>query len=391
VCDFVVKFVILQKKSRMVSLTNINKSGGEISAPRQSNFELLRIVAMLLVLVVHADFFSLGCPDDVALIHHPVSSLMRYVVETLAVVCVNVYILISGYFGIRLSFKRVAGFVFMFMFWRVFVSAVMYGMNVFSDFSFPICISQVIRWIVPGYDDWFVGAYILLMFFSPFLNSYIEVSSCRRIWIWTILYVGFQICFSWLTLCYLQFANGYSVLSFIGLYMLGAAIRKSRQTLGRSALFSITCYVLTAVTIGVLVFLTARYMAPSVLKTRILGMFGSYNGAVVMACCVFLFLGFKHIKLQSRLINRIAASAFAVYLFHMHPAMRAFYKEACCFLFDNFNTPVYILLISAFILCVFFFAIGIDQVRKKIWDSLWALYVSLQEKLAVMSADVRRK
>lgn len=31
---------------------------------RLSNMELLRIVAMFLVLLVHADFFSLGFPED---------------------------------------------------------------------------------------------------------------------------------------------------------------------------------------------------------------------------------------------------------------------------------------------------------------------------------------
>ena len=30
---------------------------------RQSNMELLRIVAMFLVLLVHADFFSIGAPS----------------------------------------------------------------------------------------------------------------------------------------------------------------------------------------------------------------------------------------------------------------------------------------------------------------------------------------
>ena len=43
----------------------MNKSKGV----RESNFELLRLVAMFLVMVVHADFWSLGFPTAVYLFH----------------------------------------------------------------------------------------------------------------------------------------------------------------------------------------------------------------------------------------------------------------------------------------------------------------------------------
>lgn len=363
----------------MSNLTNINNFGGNFV--RQSNFELLRIVAMLLVLIGHVDFFSIGEPDEAALVGHPISSLMRYVIQSLSLVCVNVYILISGYFGIKLRIKSVVSFIFMLLFWRVFVYAAMYGINMFSDGTFPIQHSEFVIGLIPGYNDWFVSAYILLMFISPFLNTYIEVSSCRRLWFWVLLYVGFQMCFAWIRLIYMQFEYGYSVLSFIGLYMIGAAIRKSRSSLGRSSVFCIMCYVFIAIAIGVVMFMIARYMTIVGLKTKVLSMFGCYNGAGVMLCSVMLFLGFKHMKLQNNLINKIAASAFAVYLFHMHPAMRVPYKEVCCYLFNNFDTPMYLLLISAFIVGVFIFAIGLDQIRITLWNLVWKRYgKSLEEK-----------
>ena len=89
----------------MNKIADFNR-GGVSKSPRQSNFELLRIVAMLLVLVVHVDFFSLGVPSDADIAGNPVSSAMRYIVESLALVCVNSYILISGYFGIKPNVKE---------------------------------------------------------------------------------------------------------------------------------------------------------------------------------------------------------------------------------------------------------------------------------------------
>lgn len=89
-----------------------SKSGGE-SLVRQSNFELLRIVAMFLVLIIHANFYSINPPTNEEILGHPLSSMMRYVVESLALVCVNVYIIISGYFGIKLKPKSILNFIFM--------------------------------------------------------------------------------------------------------------------------------------------------------------------------------------------------------------------------------------------------------------------------------------
>ena len=44
---------------------------------RQSNLELLRIVSMMLVLTLHADFWSLGVPSWAEIAGAPAGSLTR--------------------------------------------------------------------------------------------------------------------------------------------------------------------------------------------------------------------------------------------------------------------------------------------------------------------------
>ncbi len=70
----------------------------------------------------------------------------------------------------------------------------------------------------------------------------------------------------------------------------------------------------------------------------------------------------------SRFINRVAASTFAVYLVHMHPMLSYGYKMACSYLFDNFGTWSYILLIGAFVLAVFSSIVLADRVRIWLWE-----------------------
>ena len=56
-----------------------------IKVMRDSNMELLRIVAMLLVLVVHADFASIGSPTIIEVMDAPYSSIARLGVECISI------------------------------------------------------------------------------------------------------------------------------------------------------------------------------------------------------------------------------------------------------------------------------------------------------------------
>ena len=83
---------------------------------RDSNIELLRMLAMFLVLLVHADFFSLGTPTLQDIQTSTLDSTLRIFFEALSIVCVNVFVLISGWFGIRPSLKGVSNFIFQCLF-----------------------------------------------------------------------------------------------------------------------------------------------------------------------------------------------------------------------------------------------------------------------------------
>ena len=60
---------------------------------RDSNMELLRIVAMLLVMIVHADFMALGAPTMEDMSEAPMDTFMRYLIGGMSSVCVNVFVL----------------------------------------------------------------------------------------------------------------------------------------------------------------------------------------------------------------------------------------------------------------------------------------------------------
>ena len=68
--------------------------------PRQSNFELLRIIAMIFILILHSNFKIFGIPEITNESNITVQILM-IVLESITIIAVNIFILISGWFMIK--------------------------------------------------------------------------------------------------------------------------------------------------------------------------------------------------------------------------------------------------------------------------------------------------
>ena len=88
---------------------------------RNSNMEMLRLLAMFMVLVYHADFLSLGVPKmDFAMnASQWIDSSLRFLIQSACVVCVNVFVMLSGWFGIRPKLDRFISFLFQVTFFTI--------------------------------------------------------------------------------------------------------------------------------------------------------------------------------------------------------------------------------------------------------------------------------
>ena len=89
---------------------------------RKSNIELLRIVAMLMVLFLHSNFLSLGYVDKVI----SVETFWRVMAEQLCIICVNVFVLISGWFGIKSNLKGSFSLLFQVFFYGILLACPFY-------------------------------------------------------------------------------------------------------------------------------------------------------------------------------------------------------------------------------------------------------------------------
>lgn len=146
-----------------------------MSKLRESNIELIRSIAMFMILLLHANFVALSYPTVEELEISPISQFLRLILESLCIVSVSIFVYISGWFKIRTKVKSVLYFLFQVVFFwgLVYFLLVLLG---YADFSIiGLCHAVAIR-----HYDWFVKAYLFLFILAPILNVYIDSASEKK-------------------------------------------------------------------------------------------------------------------------------------------------------------------------------------------------------------------
>ena len=73
---------------------------------RDANMDLMRITAMLLVMFFHDNFYSIAVEEG-SITGFPSSHIFGFaLMKCISMVCVNMFILISGWYGIRPTLKK---------------------------------------------------------------------------------------------------------------------------------------------------------------------------------------------------------------------------------------------------------------------------------------------
>lgn len=90
-------------------------------AGRLSAIELLRLLSMLMVLILHADYVALRVPDAALFATTPAEAVGRVVAEQLSIVAVDVFVLISAWFGIRTTVRGICSLLFQVLFYALVI------------------------------------------------------------------------------------------------------------------------------------------------------------------------------------------------------------------------------------------------------------------------------
>lgn len=184
---------------------------------RNSSVELFRILATLMVVIVHYNgWLAGGMPDHFDLSGASFCTVSQAVIEGFTAVCVNCFLVITGFYGVKLKPKT---------FWNMWILLV----SIYVPCEIVMQIHEGAFSPRPLIDDliaftresYYVQDYLMLVFLSPVLNTFIDKYG-KKILPYALVFWGIEIVFDWLRHNQsLGFAQGYSLIHFILMYILG--------------------------------------------------------------------------------------------------------------------------------------------------------------------------
>lgn len=333
---------------------------------RLSNIELLRVIAMFMIMLTHL-CCATGSPNKNDFINHPYFSLTRASIEYISIVGVNVFVLISGWFGITFKWKRLSELYFQIVFFSLLM--LIWGLIVNKD---SISFGGLIGMLTMGNNDyWFLKVYVMLYIISPILNAYIENASQKSLKTILIAMAVFLFYYGWITPDSTTWlVKGCCLVWFSFLYLLSRYIRLYKTRFSQfSAKTDLIIYLMfTTILIAVAVL-------ESYLQIEMKGRWNYYLNPFVLCPAIYLVLFFSKIRFSSKIINTIAISSVAAFLLHANQNFyTGYYLKTIQDWFVG-ESPLFFLLKSfAFILLLFLIAIIIDKIRLYIWKSLMNVF-----------------
>jgi len=270
---------------------------------RLSNFELVRIVAIFLITLHHLTINNLDvCGYNTAYNYYN-DGVGGVFLNSMAICGVNLFILISGWFGIKRIWSNII---------RLIVDVVIIGLiNItICYFLFGYMPSwNDISWTCSYLNNWFILHFIILILCSPIIEQALSNTSskdlgraliCLSI---VVLYFGY----------YQQVLNpnGYNALNFIYLYIVARwlSMNKDSKWFGHFSTWGLFIWILCGV-LQTIVFVTYSVFrhAPNSLH------FWSYNAPWVLISSLALFSWFSRLRFSCKAINVFAIGTLGVYL-----------------------------------------------------------------------------
>lgn len=330
--------------------------GGGGTKQRNSNIEMFRIIVTLFVLIVHMNGYFIGLDTHDFNFH----SFPQIVVEALTCIAVNGFILITGFFGVKLSFHTL---------WKLWQALFCIYVPLFilkyvfdrPDYGFSF--QDLINAIFPfsTRDGYFINGYIFLVISSPFLNAFIASNSNKIVLLFTISLLIFEF---WVDcICKLQtffFNEGYSGLHFCLLYLSGQCIKLYYDSIKQlKTIYFLSSYFIFSAIIVVLSLFKVSWTY-----------YYSNIFMIMSAISLFLFFAVKP-PFYSKCINKIAMCSLFVYILQINSPFMGWLCTIDAYMLDNMSWYFYFGFIIVVSVCFYLICFVWDYSRQLVAGSVF--------------------
>ena len=353
---------------------------------RQSNFELMRIISMFMIIVWH--IFLYGVNMDTAA---PNIKLFFDFFRSIMVVHVNSFILVSGYFLVNSSFKmskliKLNDSV-------VFYKIVIYLLFVYLGLAATDSIAIIRNFFPLDLENyWFIRIYMIMYIFSPFYNDFINsISKNDHKKILIVMFFIFSLISTFTnqeaTVNY-TVSYGYSIASFTFLYFIGAYLRKypiDSTYLGKKysnnlkqLLFVVMFFILAlfnySMHITSIQFLNHENFLAYIGKIIYIS-FNQYDNPIVLLQSICYFFIFYYMSFSNKIINNVSRTVFGIYLIHENLFLRNNMYSLFKFPKISVSKKVFIHIFFA-ALIIFIVGFIIEYIRQILFEFISKLKIS---------------
>lgn len=341
---------------------------------RLSNFELLRLISMFLIVMWHTTLHSGVYGDS--------HGMLRFILDIVMCFClvhVNSLVMLTGYFQCNKkngNFKKVWKVLGTSWFYKVAILIFVTSLGIFTVNSV-----RVFQELMPiDYNNyWFINNYIVLFLMSPFLNRIINYCTQGELKKFVlILFITLSIIPTLTNQAVIQ-NDGYGLIHFILIYFIGAYIRKYPIRLSYhfknltnekyQTLLVVSFFVLGFLNIMLYNFGTVldKYNIPMMkyIGSVVGGNFLGYYAPIPILMTITYFLFFETLTIKNKWINRAAETTFGIYLIH-----DSYYMRNCMYKALNVKDAVLhmptikgVIVLVGFACIIYISAFTIDSIR----------------------------
>lgn len=299
---------------------------------RLSNFELLRIIAMLGIIIHHSTVH--GLLKNIDFVQYFIHNSDKFVAQQFFVMVgkigVLLFVLITGYFSINSKFKIQK--IFSLILTTLFYSILCTLLAILIDPTIKIDLQLILHTIFPiSFEQyWFINYFLLLYLAMPILNLFWKSISLSIKKIILIIFLIIQCVPSTISGFFPIFnsfnygLNGDFLTTFILAYLLGAYF-KEQQSFESIRTLSIS-FISILITFGLFAIISTftikNQNATSITSFTFLNW--NIDNIFCFVFSILIFSLFANIKIPNiSWINFLSKSAFSVYLIHDNPLIRS--------------------------------------------------------------------
>ena len=342
---------------------------------RMANLELLRCVAMMMVIVLHY-LGKGGLLTPLADKNMSATGICAWVLEAFCIVAVNAYMFISGYFLCESTFKpsRLIGLWLQVEFYSVVFGLLGAATGVIAETTVDTHYYLTLLFPISMEHYWFLTAYLFLYLLLPLVGAAVRHMSREQLrFALGTLFAVFCVMKSILPIRLETDEKGYDFVWYLVIFLTAAYLRKYGCAFLEKRRNAVILYFG-----GVfLILLEAMCLRAVFQKTgsleRMLGVSYEYNHLLPFLAALGLFWIFMSLKIKeglfARIVRRIAPHTLGVYLLHENLGLRYSWQNLLGA--DRVTGPVSLILGTALaVLAVFTAGIIIDLLRAALFRAL---------------------